>query len=355
MEKLKIAIIGVGGISEAHISAYKALGDVELYAFCDINEARLNFMGNKHGITRLYTDEAKMLSELPEIDAVSICTWNSAHAPCTIMALDAGKHVLCEKPMALNAKEAEAMLDAAKRNDKKLMIGFVRRFGNDAALATDLIGGGKLGEIYYGKVTTIRRNGNPGGWFGDKSRSGGGPLIDLGVHVIDLTRYLVGKPKVRSVYAATFTKLGAREDVKTAKGYTASTTTDKDICDCEDLATALIRFDNGFVLSVEVSFSLNTSKESNTVELFGTKGGVGLTFGKGVELYNVTEGYMSNVSFVGNTSFEFAAFSTEIKNFVDTVKGVAECRNPAEDGLELMKILDAIYASAESGHEVIVN
>ncbi len=354
MEKLKIAIIGVGNIAGAHIDAYLKNPNAELYAFCDINPNRLQLMGNRYGISRLYTDEETMLKELPEIDAVSICTWNSAHAPCTIMALNAGKHVLCEKPMAINAEEAQAMLDAAKKNNKKLMIGFVRRFGNDADLTKDLIDSGRLGEPYYGKAVNIRRNGNPGGWFGEKARSGGGPLIDIGVHIIDLTRYLIGRPHVSSVYAVTFNKLSdTRPSVKTPKGYVSASATNHDIFDCEDLASALIRFDNGFALSVEVSFNLNTGKESNGVEIFGTDGGVEIT--GIVNLYNVTDGYLSNVGFVGKTGFDFNnAFAAEINNFLQYAKGEAECRNPAEDGVEMMKILDAIYASAESGHEIVI-
>ncbi|MBR6777352.1 MAG: Gfo/Idh/MocA family oxidoreductase, partial [Clostridia bacterium] len=193
-KKLKVAVVGVGGISEVHINGYKRCPNVELYAFCDINEKTLKWKGERHGVTRLYTDEATMLKELPEIDAVSVCTWNSAHAPCSIMALNAGKHVLCEKPMAMNAQEAQAMQEAAEKADKLLMIGFVRRFGNDAAVLKDFIDAGDFGEIYYAKANYTRRNGCPGGWFGEKARSGGGPLIDLGVHVIDLVRYLLGNP-----------------------------------------------------------------------------------------------------------------------------------------------------------------
>ena len=118
MSKTKIAVIGVGNISNAHISAYQKNPDVELYAFCDINETQLKAMGEKYGVTRLYTDKDEMLQELPEIEAVSVCTWNSAHAPCAIAALNAGKHVLCEKPMATSAQEAQAMLDAARKNNK---------------------------------------------------------------------------------------------------------------------------------------------------------------------------------------------------------------------------------------------
>ena len=214
MKKIRIAVIGTGSISHSHIQAYLKNRNAEVYAFCDINEKVLKAVGEKYGVTRLYTDEAEMLKALPEIDAVSVCTWNSAHMPCTVQALRAGKHVLCEKPMALNAQEAQKMLDTAKACNRKLMIGFVRRFGNDTQVMRDFIDGGTLGEIYYAKATYLRRNGNPGGWFGDKSRSGGGPLIDLGVHVIDLTRYLMGNPKPVSVYGATFRKLGDRRGLK---------------------------------------------------------------------------------------------------------------------------------------------
>ena len=135
MSKLKIAIVGTGSISHSHIRAYLQNPDVELYAFCDINEERVKMMGEKYGVKRLYTDEAAMLRELPEIDAVSVCTWNSQHAPCTIMALNAGKHVLCEKPMATSVAEAERMLETARRCNRLLMIGFVCRFGKEIGRA----------------------------------------------------------------------------------------------------------------------------------------------------------------------------------------------------------------------------
>lgn len=353
MNKLKVAVVGVGSISKHHIESYIKNNNAELIAFCDINEERLNFMGKKYGITRLYTDEAKMLAELPELDAVSVCTWNSAHAPCTIMALEAGKHVLCEKPMATNVEDAVAMKEAAEKNGKLLMIGFVRRFGKDCAIVNDLIKDDMLGEIYYAKVANIRRNGNPGGWFGEKNRSGGGPLIDLGVHSIDLVRYLMGMPNPVSVYGTTFNKLGARNDVKTPKPYVSASATDHDICDCEDLASALIRFDNGAVLSVEMSFSLNTADETNNIQIFGTDAGVKMD--SDVKLYSTTNGYLSNTTLAGKTGLDVdEAFRHEINHFVDSARGLVPCINPAEDGVALMRILTAIYASAESGHEVVL-
>lgn len=352
MEKTKIAVIGVGSISESHIGGYLASGKAELYAFCDINEERLKFMGEKYGVTRLYTDEETMLRELPEIEAVSVCTWNSAHAPCSIMALNAGKHVICEKPMATNAADAEAMMAAAKKNGKLLMIGFVRRFGNDCDTVLNLIDNNRLGDIYYAKASYLRRNGAPGGWFGDKSRSGGGPLIDLGVHVIDMARYLMGKPNAVSVYGATFHKLANRPGIRSKRSYTSSDRSKDVIFDCEDLASALIKFDNGAVLSIEASFSLNTGVSDNSVQLFGTEGGVRIA--DSVTLYSQMDGYLTNVTFDYPTGLEFTkTFNKEIAHFVDCVRGdITECLNPAEDGVALMKILDAIYLSAETGHEV---
>lgn len=354
MSKTKVAVIGTGGISNEHINAYLKNPDVELYAFCDINEERVKRMGERYGITRLYTDKDVMLRELPEIEAVSVCTWNSAHAPCTIAALNAGCHVICEKPMATSAKEAREMKEAADRNGKFLMVGFVRRYGNDCAILNDYIKNGYFGELYYGKATYLRRNGSPGGWFGDKSRSGGGPLIDLGVHVIDLTRYLCGNPKPVSVYGATFDKLKNRPEVKgSAGGYVSAEKSSQDIFDVEDLATALIRYDNGVVISVEASFSLNIKHDIGNIELFGTKAGARLD--PELEIYTELNGYMSNVQLAIPSALSFdGLFANEINHFVDCVRNGTTCKSPAEDGITLMEILDGIYLSAQTGHEVIL-
>ena len=354
-KKLKVAVIGVGGISSVHIKGYLALDNVELYALCDINPDTLARKGEKYGITRLYTDHRKMLEELPEIDMVSVCTWNSAHAECTIDALNAKKHVICEKPMAMNVAQAQAMLKAAKDNDRLLMIGFVRRFGNDAAITKDFIENGYLGDIYYAKASYLRRNGAPGGWFGDKERSGGGPMIDLGVHVIDLVRYLMGGPQPVSVYGATFNKLGDFSDVKAVKtGAYKSETGGEHIFNVEDLACAMIRFDNGAVLYIEASFTLHTQDPAGDVELFGTKAGVKIG-ANDVKIATQANGYLVDQNFFGKTGLSFEGlFENEIRHFVDCVANGTPCRAPAEDGVTLMKILCAAYESARTGHEVII-
>lgn len=351
MNKLKIAVIGVGNIAESHINGYINNPNCELYAFCDINEETLKEKGEKYSVTRLFTDKDEMLAACPEIDAVSVCTWNCAHAECTIAALKAGKNVLCEKPMAMNSAEAEEMMRVAKESNKLLMIGFVRRYGNDCSVVKDFIDKGDFGEIYYTKATYLRRAGAPGGWFGDISLSGGGPLIDLGVHVIDLARYVSGNPKPVSVYGATFKKLGNRDNLKLTQRY--NQTDKKDIFNVEDFASAMIRFDNGMVLSIEASFSLNVKNDVATIQLFGTKAGAVLD--PQLEIFTEQNDYLTNVSFRESTALSFnGLFESEINHFVDCLINGTECKSPAIDGVILMKILDAVYKSAETGHEVII-
>ena len=351
---INIAIIGVGNIAETHMLAYRGNPDVNVVAFCDINPDRLAYMGEKWGVTKLFTDMNEMFAAVPEIEAVSVCTWNAAHAPCTIAALKAGKHVLCEKPMAMNAKEAQEMADTAKECGTLLMIGFVRRHGNDAKIVREFLDSDYFGELYYTKATYLRRNGNPGGWFGNKELSGGGPLIDLGVHVIDLVRFMLGNPKPVSVYGATFQKLLNRPDIKATKEYRSTSELEKEICNVEDLASAMIRFDNGAVLSIEAAFSLNIKKNEGKIELFGTKGGAKMD--PKLELYSEMNGYMTDMSLSGiETALDFdVIFQNEIDHFVACLQGKTTCIAPAEDGVMLMKILDGVYESARIGHEVVI-
>ncbi len=356
MDKLKVAVIGNGGISGVHLRGYSLNPDVEIYALCDINEERLNRRGDEYHVdpARRFTDVNEMLAACPEIEAVSVCTWNAAHAQCAIAALNAGKHVLCEKPMAMTVEEAEAMQAAAEKNNRLLMIGFVRRFGNDCAIMKDFIDNGYFGDIYYAKATYLRRKGCPGGWFGDKARSGGGPLIDLGVHIIDLCRYLMGNPKPVSVYGATFNKLGNRSNIKSQVGYVSQTRGNADIFNVEDLATAMIRFDNGSVLQIEASFSLNIEKDEGVLQFFGTKAGAKLD--PELTIYSEMDDYMTNVKLANSTALSFdGLFENEINHFVECVRTGKPCRNPAQDGVTLMKILTGIYKSAETGHEVLIN
>lgn len=354
MEKIKIGIIGVGNISNSHIAAYRDDPRCEIYAFCDISKERLEFMGKTYGVTRLYTDIDEMLA-LPEIDAVSVCTWNNGHAECAIKAMKAGKHVLCEKPMAYNLELAKEMERVSKETGKLLMIGFVRRFGADCELLKEYYDSGFFGDFYYSKVNILRRNGNPGGWFGNKALSGGGPLIDIGVHVIDFVSYIMGDDvQPVSVYGATFQKLLNRPGCLDKPPYVSrSYDKEHDICDVEDLAAALIRFDNGAVVSVEVSFCLNLPQDTSSIEMYGTEGGA--VMNPSLKICKNVNNRMANIELCSKSNFDFSlSFHHEISHFLDCIIDGVPCRNPASAGVKLMKILGAIYESAETGHEVII-
>ena len=354
MAKLKIGMIGAGNIANAHLDAYKKYApDAEIVAICDINEERLNETADIFGIEKRYLTVDEMLAN-ETLDAADVCVWNINHAECTIKALNAGLNVMCEKPMAYNAKQAEEMIEAAKKNNKLLMIGFVCRFSNETAVLKDYIDNGYLGNIYYSKACYTRDHGCPNGWFSDKSLSGGGPVIDLGVHVIDQTRYLMGNPKPVSVYAATYNKLLNRPDLKTSPGWMPKGATTKDKCDVEDLGVALIKYDNGATTLLEASYSLN-GKPSGLKALYGDKGGAEID--EVLKLYTPVNGYMSEIT-PDTNKLNFKKidnmFGAEVNHFVDCCLNGTECIATAEDGLVIMKILDAIYKSAETGHEVLL-
>ncbi len=359
MKTLKIGMIGAGNIANTHLKAYKQIPGAEVVAICDIDPVRLEKTRQKFDMdpAHCYTGVEAMLAAEKELDAADVCVWNVNHASCAIAALRAGLHVICEKPMAYNAAEAEAMKAEAEKAGKLLMIGFVLRFSSENAVVRDLIEGGTLGEIYYSKATYLRRHGNPGGWFSNKALSGGGPVIDLGVHVIDQTRYLMGSPKPVSVYAALSHKLGNRPELKNGVDWRPYGATDHDVCDVEDFGTALIRYDNGAVTLLETSYDFNGESVAKK-ELYGTKGGIVLG-GEKPKLYTDVNGYLADTEISleklkGGSGDSDNIFFNELSHFVDCITNGTPCTATAEDGIWVMKILDAIYESGRTGREVLI-
>ncbi len=355
-KKMKVAIIGCGNISHSHTQAYRRNPNVEIIACCDINFERAQNYAKVYEIPAAYGSVDELLEKEPELDAVSVCTWNNGHYECTMKALKAHKHVLCEKPMAMNAKEAQEMQDEAEKQGCVLQVGFVKRFAKTTRVFQDFQEADTFGDIYLTKAIYTRRIGNPGGWFSDKSKSGGGPLIDLGVHVIDLSRYLMGMHKPVSVYGATFNKLGDKQHIKGVPHYhPVDYNAETNICDVEDSVIALIRFDNGSVLHVEASFTLNLKEGITTLQMFGDKGGAVVE--PKLEIYKDMNDYMANITPIVEYNYDVFAemFSGEVNHFYDCVINGAKCKAPAEDGVMLMKILDAIYESALTGHEVKID
>lgn len=353
MKQLNIGVIGAGSISDMHFQSYKNNSSVKISAVCDLNEQRARLKADTYGAAGVYTDYRKLLTD-EAIDAVSICTWNNSHAEIAIAALEAGKHVLVEKPLCQTVAEAEQIEAAVQRSEKVLQVGFVRRFGTNVNVLKKFIDAGDLGDIYYAKTSCLRRLGNPGGWFADRERSGGGPLIDVGVHVIDLCWYLMGKPKVKSVSGNTYKKLGNRKNVENLSYYKAADY-DPDFNTVEDMANAVIRFENGASLVVDASFTLHAKEDELTVKLYGDKGSVEVE----PQLLLVSEKHdtiLNAVPQIDNLSFDFEkGFQSEIDHFVSCCFGEQATIAPVEDGVEIMKILCAIYESSEKGQEIYFN
>ena len=351
---IKIGLIGAGNIAKIHLDAYKSVENAKVVAICDINENVLNTTAEKYGIEKKFTSVDEMLKNV-ELDAADVCVWNCSHAECTIAALNAGLNVLCEKPMAMSAEEAETMEETAKKNGKLLMLGFVTRFSDEAFIAKDFIDQGYLGDVYYAKAQYMRRNGNPSGWFSDKARSGGGPLIDIGVHPLDLTRYLMGNPEPVSVYCVTSDLLHKeRAQLKTTAAWMPNGADAKaDKCDIESNATAIIRYANGASTLLEASYALNC-QPANGRTLYGTKGGICLD--GGMKLMTDVNGFMVDADLLDTNTYldKKSMFEREMQHFADCCDGKCECMSPAHDGVVIMKILDALYKSAETGHEVII-
>jgi len=350
MGKLKIGVIGAGSISDMHLQSYEKNERVELIAVCDMNEKRAEEKAARYGAARFYGDYRSLLAD-KEIDAVSICTWNHSHAEIAIAALNAGKHVLVEKPLCTTVDDAKKIEETVKQTGKVLQVGFVRRYASNTAILKDFMDADEIGEIYYAKASCIRRLGNPGGWFSDIERSGGGPIIDLGVHMIDICWYLMGKPRVKSISGNTYSKLGNRSNVKNLSFYKAADY-NPEINTVEDMANALIRFENGASLMVDVSFTLHAKKDEISVKLFGEKGGLEVE----PELSIITEKHNTILNIspqVDSLTLDVVqSFQNEIDHFVLTCLGEAETLSPVEDGLEMMKILCGIYESSEKGMEI---
>lgn len=350
MEKLKIGLIGAGTMSGKHLDAYRKQPSVEIAALCDINGELAKKRAEEWGIGKVFADYRKMLDEC-ELDAVNVVTSNNTHAPITIDALNAGINVLCEKPPAMDTFEARKMEEAAKANKKLLMYGLPFRYSDKVRVIRDFSDKGFFGDIYYAKTGFIRRCGNPGGWFSNKSIARGGPLLDLGVHIIDLAMYIMGKPQPVSVYGITSDRMGSRSNIKGFTWYRSANYT-TDVNDVEDLAAAVIKFDNGASLFAEASYTSNIKAEALYMELMGNKAGVKVE--PDFELYSEQNDYMLDMKPVLDdyTLNWSKSVDNEMDHFVKCIRNGEKCLSPAEDGVTIMKIIDAVYSSAQSGEVV---
>jgi predicted dehydrogenase len=365
MKKLKIGIIGCGGIANAkHLPSLAKLNDlVELVAFCDLIEERAVLAAKEYG-----TDEARVYTEYKEllkdetIDVVHVLTPNISHSVITIHALESGKHVMCEKPMAINSIEAKKMLNAAKRTGKKLTIGYQNRFRDDSLMLKNICSDGTIGEIYFAKAHAVRRRAVPTwGVFMDKEKQGGGPLIDIGTHALDLTLWTMNNYKVKSVSGSVFQKLKNQNQANLFGPW------DPEEYEVEDSAFGYIKMENGATIFLESSWALNTLdvREAMTT-LCGTLGGAEMrkdpVKGKpALTLNNEIHGKLVAIKAETNALIPYYGSKTESEGDREArvwIEAILDDKEPLvkpEEAYIVTNILEAIYESARTGKEIFLN
>jgi len=365
MKKTKIGIIGAGGVTQiGHIPSLQAIPGVEVAAISEPNKEKLELVAKNFGIAYTYTEYDQLLKR-EDIDGIIICTPNHLHAEVSIAALMSGKHVLCEKPFAINLKQAEAVINEASKTGKIFLVNFSQRFDLTTKIINTYISKGMLGHIYYAKCSYLRRKGHPGlgGWFTHKKESGGGSLIDIGVHMLDLGLYFMRYPKPVSLTASTFDYFTKHAD---DGGWPPSFTRIGDNfnkkVDIEDFTSALIKFDNGSTLLLEAGWA-GYSEIGIKISIFGTKAGVellktvgGIDEGRPIHFKIVEEmnGHLVEINPVVPETFSYwkNTFPGFIQHFVACIRGEEKPIMEMDYLLTMQRIVDSIYLSANTGREV---
>ncbi|MEZ4867266.1 MAG: Gfo/Idh/MocA family oxidoreductase [Caldilineaceae bacterium] len=346
---LKVGVIGIGGIARTHMPGWAASTDAEVVAGSDINGKALGEWGQTHGVTKLVNDPADLFRD-PDIDIIDICVPNMYHAPLAIAALEAGKHVICEKPLAPTPGEIRQMIAARDQAGKLLMTAQHFRFkGNSQAMKRE-IETGVLGDIYHARSWMLRRNGFiPSPSFLQKKHSGGGPCIDIGVHVLDLTLWLMGNPPPAVVTGVAKAPLAHLPGQFAAWFGTPINSAEWDV---EDFAAAFVRFENGATLVLEVSWLLHHDIQGEDMQiwLYGTGGGAHWPKAQFLSSnFDTRQLYNSTLQL---TKDPMEPHAQECVEFARAVASGGPSPVPAEQSLQVLSILDGIYRSQQSGGEV---
>ena len=354
--KLKIGIIGCGGIANGkHLPSLSKQPEVELVAFCDIILSKAEKAAAQYGVegAKVYEDYRSLIAD-PSIDVVHVCTPNDSHAEISIASLEADKHVMCEKPMAKTAADARRMVEAAKRTGKKLTIGYNNRYRPDSWFMKQICEDGELGEIYYAKAHAIRRRAVPTwGVFLDEEKQGGGPLIDIGTHALDLTLWMMNNYEPKVVLGTSFHKLSGKENAANAWG-----PWDPKKFTVEDSAMGMIVMKNGATIVLESSWALNTLdvKEAKCT-LCGTEAGADMEDGLRLNGEKHSRLYTNKVQLdAGGVAFydgkKEKSEEKEARLWIDAILNDKEPVVTPEQACVVSEILEAIYESAKTGKAV---
>lgn len=352
-DKVRIGIIGCG-IGIFHLEGFAKEPRAEVLALAGLDVDRCVMLQEKFNVPRRYGDYTEMLAD-PDIDAVSIAVPNHLHLPVTLDALAAGKHILLEKPLARNTEEGQRIVDAAKAADKVVMVIFNRRGRHDVQLVKQEVDAGRLGSIYHAKAFWMRRSGIPGlgSWFTSKEAAGGGPLIDLGVHVLDLSMWIMGNPRAVSVSAAAYAELGTRGRGQWQGGRFVVTPGVR--YEVEDFATALIRFESGLTLQIDASWAGYTRHTDEFgVSFMGSDGGA--------EIHVKDYADTGTLRFFGEIDGTPTVTEPRLlarhghgemaHGFVASILDGAPVSPSPQEGLDRVRLIEAIYRSAEEGREI---
>ncbi|MBE6589257.1 MAG: Gfo/Idh/MocA family oxidoreductase [Ruminococcaceae bacterium] len=351
---IKVGIIGCGGIANGkHMPSLKKVKDCEMVAFCDIVPERAEKAAKEYGTenAKTYVDYKELLAD-PEIDVVHVCTPNRSHSFITVDALEAGKHVMCEKPMAINSEEAKKMLDAARRTGKKLTIGYQSRFRDDAQYMKKEAEDGTFGDIYYAKATALRRRAVPTwGVFLNEYEQGGGPLIDIGTHALDLTLWMMNNYKPLYCVGTSYHKLNKDTNQGNAWG-----NWDPEKFTVEDSAFGFIVMENGATIVLESAWALNTLDYREAVtSVCGTLAGGDMIDGLRINGIRNGRQYVLKPNFnAGGAAFfdgergESAA-DREERLWIEAVRNDTDPLTLPEQAYTVTRILEGIYTSAKTG------
>jgi predicted dehydrogenase len=346
---IKIGMIGAGAIANAHCLNISKYEGARLVAVADLSRERREEIKNTYSIDRAYEKWQDLLKD-PEIDAVAVALPNFLHAPVSMAALNAGKHVLLDKPFALNYREARQVAATAKRKRKIIMLGMNQRYRQDSQALRAIVARGELGEIYHAKCYWCRRAGSPkfGTWFVNRKLSGGGCLLDIGVHFLDLALFLAGNWEPRAVSGQVYSKFGPRGIGE--GGWGKSDRNARLIFDVDDFATGLVKFKNGATLELNFSWVLHQeAPDRNNVELFGTEAGALLA---PLKIFHPSrrKGEYDVVS-PQNVKIPHP-YENRHANWLDAILGKDKPLCTMEQALVVQKIIDAVYASSASGREI---
>jgi predicted dehydrogenase len=346
---IKVGMIGAGAIADDHCSGISRYEGAVLAAVADISAERRNDLKKRYSIAKAYATWQDLVAD-PDLDAVAIALPNALHAPVSLAALRAGKHVLLDKPFALSYAEAKQVVDTAKRCKKVFMLGMNQRYREDSQSLKTMVVRGDLGEIYHAKAFWNRRAGSPkfGTWFVNKKLSGGGCMLDIGVHYLDLALHLMGNWEPVSVSGQVYGKFGHRGIGE--GGWGKSDRNPKLKFNVDDFATALIRFRNQATLELNASWVLHQEQgDRNNVELFGTKAGASLAplklFRQAKQTGEFEVVQPQNVKIPHR-------YANRQANWLDVILGKDKPLATVEQSLMVQRVLDAVYASSASGREV---